>query len=307
MELRKINLVGKDTLTISLPKPWVKLNDIHKGDQLKIEANNQKLIIKPLEFKQTTKKINANNLNTFLLNKLILNAYMKNISKIIINIEEDKIYNNDIEKSVQISDYIISIISTYMGMEIVSHNNKEIIIQNLFEGDEISNLSVIQKRTISLFSEFLERIISALDSPIELAHLKIDKDIINIRKFIYHNMRLIVESEESTFSKIKSYVLYDHIDNSLYSTEKLIQLLKQTKTLSKKSKNLIKEIFVLFIKLLNMNSDIKIADSNQLIFERQNLLKKIAKIKLNLEETQILRELRIFLNLHHDFFLANLK
>lgn len=232
---------------------------------------------------------------------------MKNISKIIINIENEKIHDNDLEKTISVSDYVISIISTYMGMEIVSHNNKEIVIQNLFEGDEVSNLSMIKKRTASLFTEFLERIISALDSPEGFSNLKIENDVINVRKFIYHNMRLIVESENSTFSKIKFYVLYDHIDNSLYSSEKLIQLLKKSKTISNKCSNLIKEIFVLFIKFLNMDKEFDADYSNKFILERQKLLKNVTNAKLNSNETKILRELRIFLNLHNDFVLANLR
>lgn len=307
MELRKVNQVGKDTLTISLPKTWVKTNSIHKGDQLKIDTNNQKLTIKPFELKQPSEKIDTKNINTFLLNKLILNAYMKNVGKIIINIENEKIYDNDLEKTVSVSDYITSIISTYMGMEIVSHNDKEIVIQNLFEGGEVSNLSMIKKRTTSLFTEFLERIISAVDSPKGFPNLKIDNDVLNVRKFIYHNMRLIVESEAPTFSKIKLYVLYDHIDNSLYSSEKLIQLLKQTKIISKKCADLIKEIFVLFIKFLNIDKEIDAEYSNRLILERQKLLKELMNTKLNGSETKILRELRIFLNLHNDFVLANLR
>jgi phosphate uptake regulator len=307
MELRKVNQVGKDTLTISLPKIWVKVNEIQKGDQLKVSTNNQKLTIKPLETKQSVEKIDTKNLNTFLLNKLILNAYMNNTSKIIINIENEKIYDNDLEKTISVSDYVISIISTYMGMEIVSYNNKEIVIQNLFEGGEVSNLSMIKKRTASLFTEFLERIISALDSPRGFSNLKIENDVINVRKFIYHNMRLIVESEDPTFSKIKFYVLYDHIDNSLYSSEKLIQLLKKSKTISNKCSNLIKEIFVLFIKFLNFDKEFDADYSNKLILERQELLKDVTNANLNSNEKKILRELRIFLNLHNDFVLANLR
>jgi len=306
MELRKVNQVGKDTLTVSLPKPWVKRNEIKKGDQLKLETHNNKLVIKTAESRQEIEAIDTENLNTFLLNKLILNAYMKNVSKIMININADKIYNSELETEVSLANYVSSIISTYMGMEIISHNNKTIIIQNLFEGGEVSNLSLIQKRTISLFTEFLERVINSLDSPGDLHNFQIEKEALNIRKFIYHNMRLIVDSEESTFSKIKFYALYDHLDNSLHSTEKLITLLIQKKP-SQKVVALIGEIFVLFIKFLHIKKNIETPSLNRLIAERHNLLKKISDSNLNVGESKIIREIRIFLNLHHDFILANLR
>ena len=193
-----------------------------------------------------------------------------------------------------------------MSLEIISYNSEKIIIQNLFEGGEISNIEIIQKRTISLFSEFIEKIINSLNSSKELSRFKPEKEILNIRKFIYHSMRLIVDSEESTFSKIKFYSLYDHLDNSLYSIEKLVKILGQKKY-DPKTINLIEEILMLFIKFLHLKKNLEIDSLNQLIIERHKLIKKISASKLKIEDSKLIREIKIFLNLHNDFILANLK
>lgn len=307
MELRKVNQVGRDTLTVSLPKLWVNENNINKGDQLKIDKHNGKLIIKTSNFKQKVENIDTENVNVFLLNKLILNAYMKNVDKIIIISKTDRIYNNQSSTEVSIFDCITNIISAYIGMEIVSHSKEKIIIQNLFEEGEISSLSIVQDRTTSLYSDFLERIIDTLESSKNFNNFQTEREILNIRKFIYHNMRLIVDSEKSTFSKIKLYVLYDHLDNSLYSIEKLIKLFAQTKRITNKVIELIKEIFLIFIKFLHMKKGIELASFNKIIIDRENLYKKISESKLNLEESKITREIEIFLNLHNDFVLMGLK
>ncbi len=44
---RKVNRVGKNTLTVSLPNRWVKSNNIQKGDMLKIHERAQELTIIP--------------------------------------------------------------------------------------------------------------------------------------------------------------------------------------------------------------------------------------------------------------------
>ncbi|MCW8966495.1 MAG: AbrB/MazE/SpoVT family DNA-binding domain-containing protein [Candidatus Pacearchaeota archaeon] len=307
MELRKLNHVGKNTLTISLPKSWTIKNNLDKGDQLDIEEQENRLIIKTINHEKKEGVIESKNINTFLLNKLILNAYMKNYNKIIINIENEKIYNNYTNAEVSIFNYISNIITSYLGMEIISHGDDKIILQNLFEEGGISNMPIIQKRVVSLYSEFLERLCGRLSSSKNFSNYNINKDVSNIRKFIYYNMRLIVNSEKSRFSKIKLYVLYDHLDNSLYGVEKLIKLLARKQRINKKISKLIKEIFNIFISFLNMEEDMEIFVLNKFIKNREDLLKRIFKEKLSLEENKIIREIEIFLNLHHDFILARLQ
>lgn len=42
---RKINKVGPGTLTVSLPKSWVKINKLEKGDELEIETKGNLLVL----------------------------------------------------------------------------------------------------------------------------------------------------------------------------------------------------------------------------------------------------------------------
>jgi phosphate uptake regulator len=56
---RKVNLVGQNTLTISLPSKWVDKNHINKGDELEIEEEGNNLIVGSSR-KAIPKKIDVN-------------------------------------------------------------------------------------------------------------------------------------------------------------------------------------------------------------------------------------------------------
>ncbi len=56
MMKRKVNLVGKNTLTVSLPSKWIKQQKIKKGDELEIIQEKDLLILNAKE-KKTTKAI----------------------------------------------------------------------------------------------------------------------------------------------------------------------------------------------------------------------------------------------------------
>lgn len=56
-----------------------------------------------------------------------------------------------------------------------------------------------------------------------------------------------------------------------------------------------------------MRENLDTASLNQFIVDREDFLKVLSKEKLSIEENKIIREIEIFLNLHHDFILASLK
>ena len=42
---RKVNRVGQNTLTVSLPSKWVKENDVKQGDELEIIEEHNKILL----------------------------------------------------------------------------------------------------------------------------------------------------------------------------------------------------------------------------------------------------------------------
>jgi len=106
---------------------------------------------------------------------------------------------------------------------------------------------------------------------------------------------------------MKLLVLHDHLDNSLYSRRKTTKLLVKKGKVNSKTTKLIKEIFNIFISFLNIKENLDTAYLNKFIVNRENFLEVLSKEKLSPEENKIIREIGIFLNLHHDFILASLK
>ncbi len=305
MKARKVNKVGRDTLTISLPREWVGQNHIQKGMELAIEEINDKLVINSGNISKKEITIEVNNISTFLLSKWINDAYIQNIDKLTINLTKQKIFNHEINKEVSVADYVTSLISTYIGLEIVSQNEKKILIQNLIKESDTKNFTVIQKRTHSLFIELVNQICEDINKHPVKFDLSIKNQVLNVRKFIYYSTRLIVSSDIDAVSKIKWYVLYDHLDNSLYNIERLVGYVKEMNALSSAAKSAINEIFTIFIDYLKVE-DINNETMNKLVLERYKLLNKLSNLKTSPADEIILRELRIFTNIHHDFILAHI-
>lgn len=304
MKGRKVNQVGKDTLTVSLPKEWVGRNNIKKGMELELEDTDDKIVIHSGHRKSKGIEITLGDINTFLLNKIINDIYIQDIDQVAINFNKNKIFNHELDKEVRTADYITDLINMYIGLEIVSQNEKRIVIQNLIKESEVKNLGLIQKRTHSLLIELVNQVSDNLNSNPLRFESSINSHISNVRKFIYYCIKLIVNSSEDSVTKIKWYVLYDHLDNSLYNIEKATSLLKEMKKISPNIKKLIEEIFNLFTFSLKIMENVKIESVNELIQQRYILLKKISNTKMSITEEKLIRELRIFVNIHHDFALA---
>ena len=65
---------------------------------------------------------------------------MSGIDKAIIRLDKPKIFNQEQNKLVISSDYIAELLSCYIGLEIVSQNEKELVEKLDNKLDEIRNL-----------------------------------------------------------------------------------------------------------------------------------------------------------------------
>lgn len=115
---RKINLVGKGTLTVSLPSSWVKINNLKKGDDIEITENYNDLIIS--NKKKGEKKeivVDARNIKEeYFSRRLFLIPYIRGYHKIKIlfnqpwffkKIEENKDLTPGFEIMEQGEDYCV--------------------------------------------------------------------------------------------------------------------------------------------------------------------------------------------------------
>ena len=134
MHLRKLVKAGLTSHTISLPKNWIKKNNLKKGDNIYIlEKSDKELSIMPEHKKQIASRkkeiiiqVDKKEINT--IQREITAAYLNNYG--IICLIGDSISNKTKE--------IRKIIHNFVALEISEHTTKRIIAQDLLNLEEIS-------------------------------------------------------------------------------------------------------------------------------------------------------------------------
>ncbi len=125
---RKIQLTGKSTYTISLPRDWVTKLNLTQGDELSIlEQNDGTLLLSknsltPKREREVTIDIDVIG-ETSLLEKIIISKYLAGFSKIIIKSKSNI--------SPKTSKAISSTVSKLIGSEIISEEFQEVEIRDL--------------------------------------------------------------------------------------------------------------------------------------------------------------------------------
>jgi phosphate uptake regulator len=125
---RKINRVGQNTLTVSLPSKWVKDLNLKAGDELNIKDEGKKLIISPDDIKNdnpTEIILDIDYDDKIYIRSLLGAMYRKGYDIIRIRYEDDKIFK--IVK--ECTNHLI-------GFEIMEQGNKFCIIQSFLHESE---------------------------------------------------------------------------------------------------------------------------------------------------------------------------
>jgi len=147
---RKINRVGKNTLTISIPTKWAKKHNLKTGMELEINDKGKELSIsttKNIEEKETNITINEINYVRTIIGAL----YRKGYNKITINYPEEKIFKK-IKKSVD----------NLIGYEIISQERGRCTIKSLPIPEEnyektLNKLINLIKATQNIIKEDIKR------------------------------------------------------------------------------------------------------------------------------------------------------
>ena len=140
MEFRKLISFGKTSYVLSLPKKWVVINKLKKGDLISIHENEDELILSPKtedikpEQKEIIIDISGKNIKRD-IRREITSAYINNFNKILIT--GDGI-NNKIED-------IREILKNFIALEVVEHSSKNITARDFLNMDKISILDSIKK------------------------------------------------------------------------------------------------------------------------------------------------------------------
>jgi phosphate uptake regulator len=145
---RKVNLVGQNTLTVSLPSDWVKKNNIKKGDEIDINVNGDILQFFLGNIKLSKGAIIEIDKSTQSFTKSIIsNCYKKGYDEI-------KIKYLDEEASLDVQKAVDSL----LGMELLDSEEGYSIIKNVAIG-MVSEFDPMLKKSFNLVINLSKKIL----------------------------------------------------------------------------------------------------------------------------------------------------
>ena len=157
MEQRKLIRLGNSSFAVALPKRWIDLNKLEKGDAVYLDTTEGNLLISPNEKiekkvdKEITFNINGQDIDT--LEAEFSSAYINNYNIIVINYSASKLKPKQIRE----------LIHNFIGVEIVEQDNEKMVIRDILDLNEFSVKDIVRRMDNVLRSMF-EDLANSLDN-----------------------------------------------------------------------------------------------------------------------------------------------
>ncbi|MCD6142976.1 phosphate uptake regulator PhoU [Thermococcus sp.] len=147
MEFRKIQFTGRSSYIISLPKKWVKENELKQGDVVPIAINpDGSLLIlpkKPKEVTESKELVISKEISPDMAVRLLISAYIQGYDIIDVKFTEDMpLYKVKIRQTIQ----------NLPGLEIILEEPLRITSKSLLADEEVNLKEIIERLTSILVS-----------------------------------------------------------------------------------------------------------------------------------------------------------
>ncbi|HHI00264.1 MAG TPA: phosphate uptake regulator PhoU [Thermococcus litoralis] len=147
MEFRKIQFTGRSSYIISLPKKWVKENNLRRGDVVPIVVNpDGSLLILPKEPKEISESkelVISKDISPDMAVRLLISAYIQGYDIIDVKFTEDMpLYKVKIRGTIQ----------NLPGLEIILEEPLSITSKSLLADEEVNLREIIERLTSILIS-----------------------------------------------------------------------------------------------------------------------------------------------------------
>jgi len=130
---RKVNLVGKNTLTVSIPSKWVRAQWLKKGDSLDVQLQGSELILRRAE--RTPTRISLVLDKEQLAKRLIFAAYKSGVDELHLSYEPDPAIN----------EILFGINDAAPGFEVVEQDEKSCTLKTVSEAGEEAYTTTFQR------------------------------------------------------------------------------------------------------------------------------------------------------------------
>jgi phosphate uptake regulator len=178
---RKVNLVGQNTLTVSLPSRWVEINNIQKGDELEILELDKELRMSVTSIKED-REISFNiEQASQLMNRNTFGPYLRGYDSITYKYSDPVVYTK-----------LLNSIKKMVGFEIVEQTKQRCRLEEVSEGTE-QNFSKLLMRLLFILKSYLEAVHEYMKNPKKdftgFAELQLESDKISLycRRLINKN------------------------------------------------------------------------------------------------------------------------
>lgn len=197
MEYRKLISFGKSSFVVSLPKPWVRQNNLKKGDMIHVDATGPSLLLssngseKTKEEKQ--KVILIDGKTNFDINKEVCSAYIQNYSQIILKGTQIKNKVKEVQEAVQ----------SLIALEVMEQTSNSIIAKDFLNMDTVSVKELVRKMDIVTRTMMLESCAIFNDDNYKSLNER-DRDV----NRLYHlHYRAILYNLENPLKALKNFNL----------------------------------------------------------------------------------------------------
>lgn len=196
-DVRKVQLTGKSTYIVSLPRKWVDEVNLKKGETLNIvEQNDKSLLLIPKDVKKPEKiteisvKISSKDKPDSIIRRVI-SLYLVGYNTIRLKTEEERMR---LEQRDKVKDFIRRML---VGTEIVADSKNEMALQVLLSYPELSVAGALRRISIIAVSMHKDAINSLKELNRELAEevIRTDDEIDRFSFYIVRQLKAAVGDE----------------------------------------------------------------------------------------------------------------
>ena len=189
---RKVNLVGINTLTISLPKKWVDIHELKKGDELDLIEEGDSLIInsKLNTSHNRTLNMDITGLDRTSVLIAIRGAYRAGYDVIQIKFDKQNVIHHRTGGQMKLLSIIHETVNLLVGSEIVSQDEGGCVIKD-FSANTGDELESTIRRIFLLLMESTSDFVKGLTKRDTFLVSTMDEKHDTISKFISYSIRMI--------------------------------------------------------------------------------------------------------------------
>ena len=156
MESRKLQLIGGSSYMISLPKNWIKQNELDQGDEILLDISNDIIKIIPKKYTEKHRIVRAvvNNIPKYdenFLRRFIIALYIQGLDEIIL---QDKLL------SPKIVEMISRIARGVIGMEVIDASGGKVVLRSLTTAE--FDVEGVLRRMSQIISGMMDSIIDCI-------------------------------------------------------------------------------------------------------------------------------------------------